>query len=54
MMLVEGQSILITVGGHQPVRFNYAETFIMPAAAGNFTITNETNEEIKIIKAFIK
>lgn len=54
MMLVEGQSILVAVNDHKPVRFNYAETFIIPAAAGKFTITNETNNEIKIIKAFIK
>ena len=54
MMLVEGQSISVTVNGRKPVRFNYAETFIIPAAAGKFTITNETTDEIKIIKAFIK
>jgi predicted NBD/HSP70 family sugar kinase/mannose-6-phosphate isomerase class I len=54
MMLVEGQSILVTVEGKKPMRFNYAETFIAPAGVRKFTITNETQDEIKIIKAFVK
>ncbi|MGC4233582.1 MAG: ROK family protein [Niabella sp.] len=55
MMLVEGKSILIKSGkSSDAVRFNYAETFIIPAALGEFEILNETNEPVKILKAFIK
>lgn len=55
MMLVEGISILIrTKENKHGVRFNYAETFIIPASVESFEIINETNEPIKIIKAFIK
>ncbi|GAB3423916.1 ROK family protein [Niabella aquatica] len=55
MMLVEGKSILVKSGQNSDAaRFNYAETFIIPAALGEFEILNETNEPVKIIKAFIK
>lgn len=54
MMLVEGQSILVSSEGMKPSRFNYAETFIVPAGVKKFTMTNETKTEIKVIKAFVK
>jgi len=54
MMLVEGTSILVKTANEKTVRFNYAETFVIPAAAEKFELINETNERIKIIKAFIK
>lgn len=54
MMVVEGRSVLVRTEGNKPVRFNYAETFIIPAGVKRFSMTNETEEEVKIIKAFIK
>jgi predicted NBD/HSP70 family sugar kinase/mannose-6-phosphate isomerase class I len=54
MSLVEGQSIIVTADNRAPVRFNYAETFIVPAGVRKFSIVNETKGEIKIIKAFVK
>ena len=54
MMLVEGQAITVEIDGKAPVRYNYAETFIIPASVGKFTISNLTNDEIKIVKAFLK
>lgn len=55
MMLVEGTSVLIKTGPDKtPVRFNYAETFVIPAAIEKFEIINETKEPVKVIKAFVK
>ncbi len=54
MMLVEGQSILVKAEGREPVRFSYAETFVVPAGVNRFSLFNETEGEIKVIKAFVK
>jgi len=54
MMLVEGESILITIFGKKIVRMNYAETFILPAAVGEFEMINEGKGIAKVIKAFVK
>lgn len=54
MMLVEGTSILIKSKDKKSHRFSYAETFIIPAVMEEFEIVNETNDPVKVIKAFIK
>ncbi len=54
MSLVEGKSVTLqTAGGMQP-RFNYAETFVVPAAAKRFTLVNDGDASIKVVVSFIK
>ena len=54
MSLVEGASVILeTVNGLRQ-QFNYAETFVVPAAAGRYTLTSEGNLPVKVIKAFVK
>jgi len=54
LMLVEGSSVMVEVEAGQSRRFSFAETFIVPAAAGSYTLVNESGKPAKLIKAFIK
>jgi mannose-6-phosphate isomerase class I len=54
MMLVEGAAVSIkTADGTEHV-FAYAETFVVPAAATSYTLTNLGQSRAKVIKAFLK
>jgi hypothetical protein len=53
-MLVEGSAIaVITENGERTV-YQYAETFVIPAATKMCLISNMGKKKTKVIKAFLK
>ncbi|HEY9195194.1 MAG TPA: hypothetical protein VIM77_02980, partial [Mucilaginibacter sp.] len=51
--LVEGESIRVTTNGLTQT-IHYAETFIIPADALSYTLTNAGTNRAKVVKAFVK
>lgn len=54
LMLVDGTKIEVETLDGSSGHFNYAETFIIPAAAQRYRLINRTNKTAKVIKAFLK
>jgi hypothetical protein len=54
MMLVEGETVLVETADGSSMVFAYAETFVIPAAAKRYKLTNLGKNGAKVIKAFLK
>ena len=54
LMLVEGTSLLVHTQNGMTQRYHYAETFVVPAAAETYTLTNEGDRPATVVKAFLK
>ncbi len=52
-MLVEGDTIDIIAGDHSKT-FNYAETFVVPASVGNYSVRSHGNKRVYLIIAYVK
>jgi mannose-6-phosphate isomerase class I len=54
MNLVDGERILVETQNGVTQVISYAETFVIPAAAGGIIVTNLSEREAVLVKAFIK
>ncbi|MDQ2692962.1 MAG: class I mannose-6-phosphate isomerase, partial [Chloroflexota bacterium] len=54
LMLVEGTSIRLETCSGKSQRFNYAETFLIPAAAECYSLINEGPDPATVVKAYLK
>jgi hypothetical protein len=52
-MLVEGNSLLMTTGDLVQ-KFHYAETFVVPNAAGEYMLRNNGAEPVMLVIAYVK
>jgi mannose-6-phosphate isomerase class I len=54
LMLVEGFAIKIETANGSVKEYAYAETVVIPAAAGSYKLTNLGSSRAKVVKAFLK
>ncbi len=54
LMLVEGKTLTVITDRGKTYTLHYAETVVLPAAAGAYQLINTESTPVKIIKAFVK
>jgi hypothetical protein len=54
MNVVEGGPVRLETAEGLRQRFHFAETFVVPAAAGQYRLVNEGAAPAKVVKAFVK
>lgn len=54
MSLVEGRTVVLETASGVRARFNYAETFVIPAGAGSYRLVSEDGSPVKVVKTFVK
>ena len=53
-MIVEGSNIDLKVKGGREEGYNYIETFIVPAQAEEYVLSNNSGADVMLVKAFVK
>ncbi len=54
LMLVEGKEVTVVTAQGKRYQLRYAETFLLPAAAGSYRLENTQSTPLKLIKAYVK
>lgn len=54
MMLVEGACVTVETANGASQPFHFAETFVVPAAAGSYRLINRGQARAMVVKAFLK
>jgi mannose-6-phosphate isomerase class I len=54
MNVVQGAAVIVEVANGYRAQFNYAETFVIPAAAGSYRLIAVGDQPCKVVVAFVK